>query len=242
MSTDGTTTSAVRVARVIRSDERGHADHGWLDTYHTFSFAGYHDPDRMGHRNLRVLNQDRIQGGTGFGQHPHRDMEIISHVLSGALRHRDSMGNEGVIRPGEIQRMTAGTGVVHEEWNALDDETTEFLQMWVLPARRGLPPGYDQRRVEPGDGWTLAAAPDHEGRVDAVGLHADAHLWLARPAAGAEIRLDLPRPHGYLHVARGRVRLDGQTLGPGDGAALEGSGPLTVHADQDSHLVLWGLP
>ena len=239
-TTPGTRT--VRLATVIRGRDRGHADHGWLDTHHTFSFAGYHDPDRMGHRNLRVLNQDRIRGGTGFGRHPHRDMEIVSHVLSGALRHRDSMGNEGVIRPGDIQRMTAGTGVVHEEWNALDDETTEFLQMWVLPDAHGLEPGYDQRGLDLGDDWTLAAAPASEGSPGAVGLHADAHLWISRPRAGTDLELDLPRPHGYLHVARGRARLGDETLASGDGAALEGSGPLSVHAEEDSHLVLWGLP
>lgn len=204
--------------------ERGHADHGWLLSHHTFSFADYYDPDHMGFRALRVINEDRVQPGEGFGTHPHADMEIISYVLDGALSHRDSMGNGSIIRPGDVQRMSAGTGVSHSEFNASKTELVHFLQIWLLPSRRGLAPGYEQRAFPRADELgrlRLVASPD--GRDGSVTIHTDAtlHAGLLDRGVGAELALPQGR-HAWVQVARGKVRLNGKDLAAGDGASLSG--------------------
>ena len=205
-----------------RATARGHFDHGWLDTSHTFSFADYFDPRHMGFRALRVINEDRVTPGQGFGTHPHRDMEILSYVLSGALEHRDSMGNGSVIRPGEVQRMSAGTGVLHSEKNGSGTEPVHFLQIWLLPTAKGLRPGYEQRAFDLASrsGQLLTvASPD--GRDGSVTVHADATVLAARLGAGEGTAHGLgPGRHAWVHVARGAVRVNGQRLEAGDGAAL----------------------
>jgi redox-sensitive bicupin YhaK (pirin superfamily) len=204
------------------AEERGHADHGWLDSHHTFSFADYYHPEHMGFRALRVMNEDRVQGGQGFGTHPHREMEIISYVLEGGLRHRDSTGTGSVIRPGDVQRMSAGTGVTHSEFNASDREPVHFLQIWILPAKRGIAPSYEQKAFadeEKRGRLRLIASPD--GREGSVTIHADATVYAGLFDEGekAELRI-APGRHAWIHVARGKVRVNGQELDAGDGAAL----------------------
>ncbi len=205
-----------------RASERGHADHGWLDSFHTFSFAENHDPAHMGFRALRVINDDTVAPGRGFGAHPHRDMEILSYVLDGALAHKDSTGTGSVIRPGDVQRMTAGTGVVHSEHNASRTEPVHFLQIWLIPSRRGLPPGYEQRTFPVADRagrLCLVASPD--GRDGSVTVHSDASVYagLLGDGQAAELRL-APGRHAWVQVARGAVRVNGHELGAGDGLAL----------------------
>lgn len=205
-----------------RAADRGHADHGWLDTRHTFSFADYHDPRHMGFRALRVINEDRVQAGRGFGTHGHRDMEIVSYVLAGALQHRDSMGNGSMIRPGEVQRMSAGTGVTHSEHNASSTELVHFLQIWLLPAKRGLAPSYEQRSISLGERrgeLVLVASPD--GAAGGVTVHSDAKIYAGLVGAGDRAALPLAAGrHAWVHVARGCVRLGEHELTAGDGAAL----------------------
>ncbi len=205
-----------------KAGERGHADHGWLDSFHTFSFADYHDPSHMGFRTLRVINDDTVAPGRGFGSHPHRDMEIVSYVLDGALAHRDSTGTGSVIRPGDVQRMSAGSGVVHSEHNASATEPVHFLQIWLIPSQRGLPPGYEQRTFpaeERAGRLRLVASPD--GREGSLTIHADASLYAGVLDAGQTAELPLaPGRHAWVHVARGAARVNGQDLGAGDGLAL----------------------
>jgi len=225
------------------SGERGHANHGWLDAHHTFSFADYHDPAHMHFGELRVLNQDRIAPGAGFPPHGHRDMEIVTWVLEGALQHRDSMGNGSVIRPGEAQFMSAGSGVQHSEFNASDSEPLHLLQMWVLPARRGGAPRYDQRKVPEAarrDRFALAVSPD--GAESSMLIGQDARLFVADLAAGAALDHALdPTRRAWLHVATGRVRLGEHELGPGDGAGIAGESLLELRGLEPAQLVLWDL-
>ncbi|MFL5264693.1 MAG: pirin family protein [Anaeromyxobacteraceae bacterium] len=215
---------------IRRAGERGHADHGWLDTRHTFSFADYHDPQHMGFRALRVINEDRVKAGQGFGTHGHRDMEIISYVLEGELGHKDSMGTGSTIRPGEVQRMSAGTGVRHSEMNASRDRPVHFLQIWILPDRDGHAPGYEQKAFPEADRrgkLRLAASPD--GAEGSVTIHQDARLYLGLLAEGERARHALaPGRHAYVHVARGEVSLNGQPLAAGDGAALSGEAAVEL--------------
>jgi redox-sensitive bicupin YhaK (pirin superfamily) len=204
------------------ASERGHADHGWLDSHHTFSFADYHDPAHMGFRALRVVNDDRVAPGRGFGSHPHRDMEIVSYVLDGALEHKDSMGTGSVIRPGDVQRMSAGTGVVHSEFNASKTEPVHFLQIWLVPAQRGIAPGYEQKtfsQEERAGRLRLVASPD--GRDGSVTIHADAFLYAGTFGEGqsGELALGAGR-HAWVHVARGKARVNGRALGEGDSAGM----------------------
>jgi len=205
-----------------RAGDRGHANHGWLDSFHTFSFADYHDPSHMGFRALRVINDDTVAPGRGFGAHPHRDMEIVSYVLDGALAHRDSTGSGSVIRPGDVQRMTAGTGVVHSEQNPSQTEPVHFLQIWLIPSERGLPPGYEQRTfpIEERTGrLRLVASPD--GRDGSVTIHTDAQVHAGVLEAGQAATLPLaPGRHAWVHVARGAARVNGHDLRAGDGLAL----------------------
>jgi quercetin 2,3-dioxygenase len=223
--------------------ERGHADHGWLDTRHTFSFASYHDPRHMGFRSLRVINEDRVKPGEGFGTHAHGDMEILTWVLEGALGHKDSMGNGSVIRPGDLQRMSAGTGVTHSEFNPSPEAGVHFLQIWLLPRERGLPPGYEQKRFpqeERRGRLRLVAAGD--GRDGAVTIHQDADLWTAVLQPGESVRHALaPRRYAWLHVARGAVSLNGSTLGAGDGAAVSAEVALEITGAADAEVLLFDL-
>jgi redox-sensitive bicupin YhaK (pirin superfamily) len=231
------------VIAVRPAAERGHADHGWLDTRHTFSFASYHDPRHMGFRSLRVINEDRVQPAEGFGTHAHRDMEILTWVLDGALEHKDSMGNGSVIRPGDLQRMSAGTGVTHSEFNPSREVRVHFLQIWLLPRERGLPPGYEQKRFpqEARRGrLRLIAAGD--GREGAVTIHQDADVWTALLQPGESVRHALaPGRYAWLHVARGAVSLNGSTLGAGDGAAVSDEAALEITAPAPAEVLLFDL-
>jgi redox-sensitive bicupin YhaK (pirin superfamily) len=229
--------------RLRKASERGHFDHGWLDTYHTFSFADYYDPEHMGFRSLRVMNEDRVQRGQGFGMHGHRDMEIVTCVLSGSLEHRDSLGNGSVIRPGELQRMTAGTGVRHSEVNASPAEPVHLYQIWLLPERAGLKPGYEQRsfaEAEKRGRFRLVASP--QGRDGSLTVHQDAEIYLASLDTGAEVTQHLrPGRHAWLQVLRGGVRLNGQSLSAGDGAAVCEEDALVVRAVDSSEVMLFDL-
>jgi quercetin 2,3-dioxygenase len=207
---------------VRKATERGHANHGWLDSHHTFSFADYYDPRHMGFRALRVINDDRVAGGQGFGPHPHRDMEIISYVLDGALAHKDSMGTGAVIRPGDVQRMTAGTGVLHSEYNASKTDEVHFLQIWIQPDRRGIEPGYAQKTFTTEDKrgkLRLVASPD--GADGSITINADTRVFAGVFEAGESAELELaPGRHAWIHVARGSVSVNGTTVSDGDGVAL----------------------
>jgi quercetin 2,3-dioxygenase len=233
-----------------RSAERGYADHGWLKSFHSFSFADYHDPAHMGVGNLRVINEDRIAPGTGFGTHGHRDMEIVSYVLSGALAHQDSMGNgtaagahAGVIRPGDVQRMSAGTGVRHSEFNHARDESTHFLQIWVLPQRGGIAPGYEQKHFDAAakrGRLALVASPD--GCDGSVTIHADASIRAALLDGSERIESALdPARLGYLFVARGNLLLTGQRLQQGDAARIEGESRLVLEQGDGAEVLLFDL-
>lgn len=229
--------------RVRPSGERGRFDHGWLDTAHTFSFADYRDPRWVRFRTLRVLNEDVVAPGRGFGMHPHADMEILTVVLSGALRHEDSMGNGSVIRPGEIQRMTAGTGVTHAERNASETEPVHLLQIWILPERRGLAPGYEQAAVNPEAerGRLAVLASPRPGR-GAVSLHQDAEVLAARLAPGDAVAHPLGHGRGaWVQVAEGSVTLNGHALAAGDGAAVEGEEAVEIRATSPARVLLFDL-
>jgi len=223
--------------------ERGHANHGWLDSRHTFSFANYYDPEHMGFRALRVINEDRVSPGRGFGTHSHSDMEIVSYVLEGALRHQDSMGTGSTIRPGDVQRMSAGTGVAHSEFNASDTEVVHFLQIWLLPARRGLPPSYEQKTFpdsEKQGRLRVIASPD--GRDGSVTIHTDAVLHAGLFGPGQRATLELaPGRHAWVHVARGSVRVNGQELGAGDGAALSAEPAVHIEGTQGGEVLVFDL-
>ena len=213
-----------------RGSERGLADHGWLRSFHTFSFADYYDPSHMGFRALRVINEDRVQPGRGFGTHPHRDMEILSYVLDGGLQHKDSMGNGSVIRPGDVQRMTAGTGVAHSEFNASQTDPVHFLQIWLLPERPGLTPGYEQRAF-PAEERTgrLRLLASRDGRDGSVTVHQDVALYGVLLSPGDEVRHELrPGRHAWLQMARGAALINGERLEAGDGASTSAAGALTV--------------
>ena len=224
--------------RVRPSNERGHFDHGWLDTYHTFSFGDHDDPRQLGFRSLRVLNEDVVAPGSGFPRHGHRDMEIITYVLAGTLTHADSLGNSGPIGAGEVQRLTAGTGVLHSESNTSTTEPVHLLQIWIVPDRPGHAPGYEQQSVATAShGWRLLAAPD--GGDGAATLHQDVALFLGRPALEAPLHHVLaPGRHAWVQVTRGQVALNGQPLLAGDGAAVSDEPTLTLEARGDSAEVL----
>jgi redox-sensitive bicupin YhaK (pirin superfamily) len=233
-----------------RSQERGYADHGWLKSHHSFSFADYYDPKHMGFGNLRVINEDRIAPGTGFGTHGHRDMEIISYVLEGELAHKDSMGNgsagganAGVIRPGDVQRMSAGRGVLHSEFNHAKGETTHFLQIWIQPAERGIEPGYEQKRFAEADKrgrLRVIASPD--ARDGSVTIHADAVVYagLFDGAEAAELPLDASRKI-YVHLVRGAIVANGRTLDAGDALMLDGEASLRLESGADAEVIVFDL-
>ena len=228
---------------IRKAQDRGHADHGWLKSYHSFSFAGYHDPAQMGWGNLRVINEDRIEAGAGFGKHGHRDMEIISYVLVGELAHEDSMGNVKGIPPGDVQRMSAGTGVTHSEFNHAAGQTTHFLQIWIEPNVTGIAPGYEQKTIPAADkrgALRLVASPD--GADGSVSMHADASLYagLFDGPERAQLALD-PRRKAYVHLVRGALEVNGQMLSAGDALKLESESQVTLANGADAEVLVFDL-
>ena len=225
------------------SEERGRANHGWLDSRHTFSFADYHDPAHMGFRSLRVINEDRVQPAQGFGTHGHRDMEILSYVLEGELAHRDNMGTGSVIRPGDVQRMSAGTGVLHSENNPSSTQPVHFFQVWLLPAQRGIKPSYEQKRFEPAEKQgRLRLVASSDGREGSITVNQDADLYAGLFKAGEGARLDLrPGRHAWVQVARGEITLNGESLGTGDGAAVSDETALELTASSDAEVLVFDL-
>jgi len=224
--------------------ERGHANHGWLDSYHSFSFADYHDPAHMGFGPLRVINEDRVAPGRGFGTHGHRDMEILSYVLDGQLQHKDNMGNGSVIEPGDVQRMSAGRGVLHSEFNPSRDQPVHFLQIWILPAKSGIDPGYEQKRVEAADKrGKLRAIASPDGSDGAVTLHQDATVYATMLDGAESARHALaPGRRAYVHVARGSIRVNGQALAAGDAAKLEREPEVVLDNGRGAEVLLFDLP
>jgi quercetin 2,3-dioxygenase len=229
--------------QIRKSQDRGHAEHGWLDSRHTFSFADYYDPQQMGFRALRVINEDRVAPGEGFPPHPHQDMEILSYVLEGGLQHRDSMGNGSVTRPGDVQRMSAGTGVTHSEFNASSSEPVHFLQIWLLPGRRGARAGYEQKHFSEADRQgrlRLIASPD--GAEESVSINQDVRLYSALLSPDQSVTHSLsPGRHAWVQVARGTVRLGDQRLQAGDGAALSGESALILEAETPAEVLVFDL-
>ena len=228
---------------VIRSDSRGTADHGWLKSKHTFSFADYHNPSMMGFGKLRVINEDWIEPGKGFGTHPHRDMEIVTYMVEGALEHKDSMGNGSVIRPGELQRMTAGTGVLHSEFNASQTDKAHLLQIWILPEQNGLEPGYEQKLFpveEKRNRWRLVGSRD--GRDGSLTIHQDIELSSTVLDEGKSIEYGFDgRRRGFVQVVRGTVEIDGETLEAGDALAVVDQQVLDIKAKSESELLLFDM-
>ena len=225
------------------ASERGHAEHGWLDSHHTFSFADYHDPAHMGFRGLRVINEDRVAASQGFGTHPHRDMEIISYVLEGGLEHKDSMGTGSVIKPGDVQRMSAGTGVRHSEKNASASDGVHFLQIWIMPAKEGIEPSYEQKNFTEQDKrgrLRLVASPD--GQNGSVTVHSDVMLYAGLFDGGesAELALEGGR-HAWIHVARGKVKINGRELSAGDGASLSDEKTVKVEGIDGGEVLVFDL-
>ncbi len=228
---------------IRKSQDRGYADHGWLKSFHSFSFAGYYDPEHMGWGNLRVINEDRIAPGTGFGTHGHRDMEIISYVLSGELAHKDSMGNGKAIPPGDVQRMSAGRGVMHSEYNHAPQDTTHFLQIWIEPNVRGIPSSYEQKsfaEAEKRGSLRLVASPD--AAQGSVKLHADARLYagLFNGEESARLPLD-PARKAYVHLVRGELEVNGQRLSGGDAALLADEDRIELKAGRDAEVLVFDL-
>ncbi len=229
--------------RVRKADSRGHADHGWLKSYHTFSFAGYRDPEQMGFRTLRVVNEDRVAAGQGFGTHAHHDMEIVSYVLDGALEHKDSMGNGEVLKPGEFQRITAGTGITHSEFNPLDDQATHFYQIWLLPERKGIDPGYEQKSfASEGRRNRLQLVASRDAAEGSLLIHQDARIFLADLEGEATVEHVLqPQRHAWLQVLRGSVTLNGDALDTGDGAAVSDEPIVAIAASGPAEIMLFDL-
>jgi redox-sensitive bicupin YhaK (pirin superfamily) len=227
-----------------KAEDRGHADHGWLDSHHTFSFADYYDPKHMGFGALRVINDDRVAGGGGFPPHPHRDMEIISYVVEGALQHRDDLGNGSVIRPGDVQRMSAGKGVVHAEYNASKTEGVHFLQIWIVPRQRGMSSGYEQKHFTEADKrgqLKLVASPD--GGDGSVSLQQDARVYATVLTAGESVTHAFTGGRkGWLQVVSGTAKINDQPLSEGDGVAVEGEAQITLSSAQRGELLLFDLP
>lgn len=229
--------------RIRRADARGHFDFRWLNTFHTFSFGDYYDPSFMGFRSLRVINEDFVRGGRGFPTHGHRDMEIITYILSGALEHRDSMGTGSIIRPGDVQRMSAGTGVTHSEANPSRDEAVHLLQIWILPAGQGLEPSYEQKAfTEDQKQGRLCLVASADGREGSVTVHQDASVYASVLSKDQEVVHSFsPGRHAWLQVARGGVALNGELLNQGDGAAISSEEQVAIRGREDSEVLLFDL-
>ena len=227
---------------IRKAEERGHANHGWLDTHFTFSFADYFDPQHMGFRALRVINDDTIAGGGGFGTHPHRDMEIITYVLSGALEHKDSMGNGRVIQPGEVQYMAAGTGVAHSEFNPSPTEPVHLLQIWILPDKKGVKPTYAEKSFASAATGKLHLVASKSGHGGSIPINQDANVFVGKFKAGDKISHALkPGRHGWLHVAEGEVELNGRSLKAGDGAALSDEAAVNLAGKSSAQVLFFDL-
>jgi redox-sensitive bicupin YhaK (pirin superfamily) len=230
--------------QIRQADDRGHAQFGWLNSYHTFSFGGYYDPQHMGISNLRVINDDTVTPGGGFATHGHRDMEIVSYVLEGALEHKDSMGNGSVIRPGDVQRMSAGTGVMHSEFNHSKEEPVHFLQIWLEPNKVGVKPGYAERHFpaeERRGRLVLLVSPD--GRDGSLQAHQDSFMYGTLLETGEEVQHEFaPGRRAYVHVARGTVAVNGQPLGSGDGAKIEDTRRVHLEGLGSTEVLLFDLP
>lgn len=227
---------------IRRANERGHAEHGWLDTYHTFSFADYYDPRWMGFRSLRVINDDLVMPGMGFGMHPHRDMEIITYILSGALEHRDSMGNGRVIQAGDVQYMAAGSGVRHSEFNPSKEEAVRLLQIWITPDRKGVEPSYAEKSFNNSATGALHLVASKAGRDGSIGIHQDADVWLAKLESGQSVshRVAAGR-HAWLHVAEGDVVVNEHSLQGGDALAVSEEAGLKIRATKPAQVLLFDL-
>jgi redox-sensitive bicupin YhaK (pirin superfamily) len=227
-----------------RSEERGHANHGWLDSYHSFSFARYYDPEHMGYSVLRVINEDVVAGGQGFGMHPHRDMEIVTYMLKGAIQHRDSLGNGSVIKAGDVQRMTAGTGIVHSEFNASASEDAHLLQIWLLPERNNLTPGYEEKHfdaAEKQDRWKLIAS--RGGIGGSLHINQDVSLYASVISEGKTLDYAIEADRRlYIQVARGRIRLNDMLLEAGDAAKVDALDAVKVEAQEEAEILLFDLP
>lgn len=229
--------------KIRKANDRGHADHGWLKSHHTFSFADYYDPKHMGFRSLRVINDDLIEGGKGFGTHPHKNMEIISYVVNGALEHKDSMGNGSMIRPNDVQRMSAGSGVTHSEFNPLEDTPTRLLQIWIHPEKKGIEPSYEQKAYPPEEKTNklkLVASPD--GAEGSVTIHQDARLYASILEADYTVVKKVPPGHGvWVQVVQGKLTINNEILETGDGAAVEYVDELTLTGIEKSEVLLFDL-
>ena len=229
--------------RVRKAEDRGHANHGWLDTYHTFSFAGYQDADHTMFRSLRVMNEDFVAAGRGFGTHPHQDMEIVTYVLEGALEHKDSMGNGEVLRPGEFQRMSAGTGITHSEFNPSAEEPVHLYQIWLFPERKGLEPSYEQKQFAAEERHNrLRLVASRDAAEESLLIHQDARVFLSSLDAGRSVHHALePKRHAWLQVLRGSVTLNGQQLKTSDGAAVSEEDSLEIVANEPAEVMLFDL-
>lgn len=228
---------------IRKAEERGHANHGWLNTYHTFSFANYYDPDYSGFRSLRVINEDRVSPGAGFGKHGHQDMEIITYVLEGNLEHQDSLGNGSLIQPGEVQRMSAGTGILHSEFNPSQTDPAHFLQIWILPNKKGASPSYEQHDFKlvqtPG---TLQLIASSDGRKGSLTVHQDMSFWAGILPTGESISYSLqPQRNAWIQVAKGEITLNGISLNTSDGAAISDEIDILVEAKKDAEILLFDL-
>lgn len=230
--------------RIRKADERGHANHGWLNTYHTFSFSTYQDPEHIHFRSLRVMNEDWVAPGQGFGTHPHRDMEIVTYVLEGALEHKDSMGNGEVLRPGEFQRMSAGTGITHSEFNPSATEPVHLYQIWLFPERKGITPSYEQKRFpEEGRRNQLQLVASRGAEDGSLLIHQDAKIFLSTLDAGRSVSHSPGAGrHAWLQVLRGSATLNGNSLTTGDGAAVSDEESLTIASDAGAEIMLFDLP
>ena len=227
---------------IRKADERGHVNHGWLDTYFTFSFADYFDPQHMGFRALRVINDDTVAAGGGFGEHPHRDMEIITYVLSGALEHKDSMGNGRIIRPGEVQYMAAGTGVTHSEFNPSPTEPAHLLQIWIVPDKKGARPNYAEKSFAKAETGKLHLAASKSGSDSSIAINQDANVFIGKLGAGDKISHALkPGRHAWLHVAGGEIGLDNLKLKAGDAAAFTNEKAVSFTAKSPTQILLFDL-
>ena len=225
-----------------KAHDRGHAEHGWLDSYHTFSFADYHDPEWMGFRSLRVINDDLVRPRMGFGKHPHRDMEIITYILSGQLAHQDSMGHGRVITPGEFQYMSAGTGVQHSEQNPSGEEAVHLLQIWITPDEKGVTPRYEEKSMKDAASGALHLITSKSGRDGSIAIHQDADLYLGKLDAEQSVTHTLqPGRHAWLHVAEGEITLHGQTLSGGDAVAISNERALELRGAKASQVLLFDL-